>query len=304
VIPAAALLLGVLVVGWWSPRVLARLGVPRIGPAATMACWLLTAAGVLASAVAGVLLLVLPGHGPADQITRFVDACLTSIGHEGVPSLDLLVGGTAATLLVSALIRLTLSWSRRRRRRNHLHRRHLDALLLSGSRASGPVRTLWLPHEQPIAYSLGGRQAVIVASSGLRARLTPAELRAVFAHENAHVHGRHHVLTGCAEVLGKTLRFVPLMSELPKAISLLVELAADRKAATQCGTRSVRSALLTIGTAGGPRRALAMSGGDTAIRGGDHGPHPACHPGQRPRQRCTHRRTGRGAASDRRRLWI
>lgn len=265
-IPAASLLLGVLIVGWCSPPILARFGTPQGSPAAAMTWWLMTAFGMLAGAVGGVLLLALPGHGPADQILRLVDACLSSISHDGIPSLDPVAGSASGALLASALFRLFLSSVRRRRHRNQLHRRHLDALRLSGSRSSGRVRTLWLPHDHPIAYSLGGRRAMIVASDGLRTRLTPAELQAVFAHENAHVRSRHHLLTGCAEVLGKTLRFVPLMRELPKVISLFVELAADQTAAAQCGAGPVRSALLAIGTTGGPKKALAMSGGDTSIR--------------------------------------
>ncbi|OLZ50173.1 M56 family metallopeptidase [Amycolatopsis keratiniphila] len=265
-IPAAALLLGVLIVGWCSPPVLARFGTPQGSPAAAITWWLMTSIGLLVSTVGGVLLLALPGHGPADQITRLIDACLSTISHDGIPSLDLVVGGTAGTLLTFALIRLLSSSIRRRRRRNQLHERHLDALRLTGSRPSDRVRTLWLPHEHPIAYSLGGRRAMIVASDGLRTRLTPAELRAVLAHENAHVRSRHHLLTGCADVLGRTLHFVPLMRELPKAIGLFVELAADRTAAAECGAGPVRSALLTIGATGGPKKALAMSGGDTSIR--------------------------------------
>jgi hypothetical protein len=74
------------------------------------------------------------------------------------------------------------------------------------------------------------------------------------------------VLIASAEVLGRTLRFLPLMRELPGAVRLLVELAADRTAANQCGPEPLGSALRSIRAAGGPRRALAMSGGDTAIR--------------------------------------
>ncbi|MEV6626049.1 hypothetical protein AB0M83_10170 [Amycolatopsis sp. NPDC051106] len=86
------------------------------------------------------------------------------------------------------------------------------------------------------------------------------------AHERAHVRGHHHLLTGCSVVLGRTVRFVPLMRDLPTAVRLLVELSADQAAAAHCGREPLRSALLSIQAVDGPRRALPMAGGDTAIR--------------------------------------
>jgi len=275
VIPAAALLLGVAVVGWWSLRPLRRLTASGIAPGVAIVWWLLTAVGVLAGAVAGVLLLVLPGHGPAAAIMRVLHDCWSTVSHGGLPALDPIVGGGAGAVALIAAGKLALAWAGRRRRRNLLHRRHLDALRLSGTTDGGRVPTLWLPHEDPVAYSLGGRKALVVASTGLAERLSEQELGAVLAHERAHVRGHHHLLMACAEVLGRTLRFIPLMRELPGAVRLLVELAADRAAAAHCGPAPLRSALLSIRAVEGPRRALAMAGGDTAIRVERLAVHPA-----------------------------
>jgi hypothetical protein len=263
---AAALLLGSVAVGWWSPRLLSRLAATRTGPGAVIAWWLLTAAGVATGTVAGVLLLVLPGHGPADAVIRLLHECWSAVDHDGLPALDPVVGAVSGTLLLAAAGRLAVTSLARRRRRNVLHRHHLTALRLTSARDTRPVPTLWLPEDRPIAYSLGGRRPLVVASSGLASRLTERELGAVLAHERAHVRGHHHLLTGCSEVLGRTLRFVPLMRDLPGAVRLLVELSADQAAAARCGREPLRSALLSIRAVEGPRRALAMAGGDTAIR--------------------------------------
>ncbi|UUV28694.1 M56 family metallopeptidase [Amycolatopsis roodepoortensis] len=263
---AAALLLGAVVIGWWSPRALSRLTAAGISPGTAIAWWLMTAMGVLAGTLAGVLLLVLPGHGPAEAITEALHDCWAAVSHDGLPALDPIVGTVASVVLLAAAGRLAMASAGRRRRSNLLHQRHLDALRLVGVRDPRPIPTLWLPDDQPIAYSLGGRRALIVASRGLAGRLSEQELAAVLAHERAHVHGCHHLLTGCAEVVGRTLRFIPLMRTLPAAVQLLVELAADRTAASQWGPEPVRSALVSIRSADGPRRALAMAGGDTAIR--------------------------------------
>ncbi|MBE8523150.1 M56 family metallopeptidase [Amycolatopsis sp. H6(2020)] len=262
---AAALLLGTVAVGWWSPWLLGRL-TARIDPGTAIAWWLLTAAGVAGATVAGVLLLVLPGHGPADAVLRLLHDCWAALDHDELPALDPIAGTIAGLVLAAATGRLVLTWLARRRRRTVVHRRHLTALRLAGARDTRPVPTLWLPDERPIAYSLGGRRSLVVASDGLAARLTRRELGAVLAHERAHVFGHHHLLTSCAEVLGRTLGFVPLMRELPAATRLLVELAADQAAAAQCGREPLRSALLSIRAVDGPPRALAMAGGDTAIR--------------------------------------
>ncbi|MGV9361071.1 M56 family metallopeptidase [Amycolatopsis sp. NPDC003731] len=264
-IVAAALLLGTVAVGWWSPWPLGRL-TARIDPRTALAWWLLTAAGVLGGAIAGVLLLVLPGHGPADAVLRVLHDCWTVLDHDELPALDPVAGTIAGAVVAVAAGRLATTWLVRRRRRTVLHRRHLTALRLAGARDTRPVPTLWLPDDRPIAYSLGGRRSLVVASDGLAARLTRRELGAVLAHERAHVHGHHHLLTGAAEVLGRTLGFVPLLRELPAVTRLLVELAADQTAAAQCGREPLRSALVSIQAVAGPRRALPMAGGDTALR--------------------------------------
>ncbi|WP_284744663.1 M56 family metallopeptidase [Amycolatopsis sp. RTGN1] len=265
-IPAAALLVGAGVIGWWSPWALSRLAATGTGPGTVIAWWLLAAVGVVAGVITGVLLLVLPGHGPAGAVMRVLHDCWSTVGHRGLPQLDPIAGAGSAAVVAVAAVRLARHSLSRRRHRTVLHRRHLTALRLSGGRDQPPLPTLWLPEDQPIAYSMGGRHPLVVASTGLADRLTEPELRAVLEHERAHIRGHHHLLTGWAEVLGRTLRFIPLMRELPAAMRLLVELAADRTAAARCGAAPLRSALLRVRSGDGPRRALAMAGGDTAIR--------------------------------------
>ncbi|WP_409495486.1 M56 family metallopeptidase [Amycolatopsis sp. cmx-11-12] len=251
---AAVLLFGVVVIGWFSPRLLGRLTAGGISPGTALAWWLLTALGVLAGGLGAVLLLVLPDHGPAPAITRVLHDCWAAVGHSGLPALDPLAGTFAGAAVVFAAARLAVSSARRRKRSALLHRRHLDVLRLAGIRDERPIPTLWVPDDRPIAYSLGGRHSLIVASRGLAGRLSARELNAVLAHEHAHVRGRHHFLVACAETLGRTLRFVPLLRELPGAVRLLVELAADRSAAAGHGPETVRSAL------------LSTRGGDISLR--------------------------------------
>ncbi|MEC3974391.1 M56 family metallopeptidase [Amycolatopsis sp. H20-H5] len=235
-------------------------------PTAAMAWWFSTCAGVVFSAATGVFLLLVPGHGPAASILRLLHDCLSSISHDEIPDLDPVAGIATAIAVCVVVARLGLATVRRWRRNQRLHQGHLDVLRLTGSDNSGIVPTLWLRQDDPVAYSLGGRRAMIVASHGLAERLSVQELKAVFAHEQAHLRGRHHLLISLADTLGKALRVVPLMRKLPGAIRVLAELAADRAAARQCGCETVRSALASVTSPSAPPSALAMAGGDVAVR--------------------------------------
>lgn len=51
-----------------------------------------------------------------------------------------------------------------------------------------------LPDDVPYAYALPGSPGRVMVSTALLASLEPAEHRALFAHERAHLAGRHHRL--------------------------------------------------------------------------------------------------------------
>jgi Zn-dependent protease with chaperone function len=266
VILAAALLLGAFLAGRWTPGPLERLIASRIAPAVTIAWWFLTCLGIIVSIVFGVVLLALPDRTLAEHVIHVIHNCWTELHHGKSPDLGPIAGMVAMALVCFATTRLGLSIAKRRRIRKEVHQTHLDALRIMEPRATRATPTLWLRHDDPLAYSIGGRNALIVASHGLAERLTPPELQAVLAHEHAHVRGRHHMLVSLADALGKSLRFIPAFRRLPMAIRILVELAADRAAVRQCGPDVVRSALTAISSRDTPPKALGMSGGDIAFR--------------------------------------
>ncbi|WP_158883124.1 M56 family metallopeptidase [Amycolatopsis anabasis] len=263
---AAALLLGAALVIWWAPRPLHRLALSRMDPRAVIACWLAAVTGVAVSVIAAVTLLALPHHGPAGAIAHALNASWAGYGHEDFPDLDQIVAVPCLVIVTAVAWRLGKSAVIRRRRSTLLQDRHLEALRILHPDSSGDVRTLWLDHDRPMAYSVGGRQALVVATQGLADRLSTQELRAVFAHEHAHLRGRHHRLIGFAEVVGKALWFLPLTRQAPVALRILAELAADRAAAAECGIDPLRSALVTLCGSDCPPQSLAMSGADTHLR--------------------------------------
>ncbi|SEQ97561.1 Peptidase family M48 [Streptomyces sp. yr375] len=111
-----------------------------------------------------------------------------------------------------------------------------------------------LPDGTPYAYALpgdSGRRDRIVVSAALLDRLQPAERRALFAHERAHLTARHH-----RHLLAVRLaaRANPFLWPLRTAVTYTAERWADEDAAQAVGSRRTvaraigRAALLSHGT--------------------------------------------------------
>ncbi|XVV06676.1 M56 family metallopeptidase [Actinosynnema sp. CA-248983] len=263
---AFALVLGAAVVGWAAPRPLRGLTTSRVDPALALAWWFLMCLGVAVTAAAGVVMVLLPEHGPARWVLQWLHGCWTAVQHGGMPRLDDLVGLLGTTVALAVAGRVGIAAIRRRAAARRVHRRQLDLLRIAAREQPGPIPVLWLDHEHPLAYSAAGSPPFIVATRGLSDLLSDTELAAVLEHERAHVRGRHHVLVGFAEALAWALPFVPLMRQAPAAVRVLVEMAADRASATRHGADVVRAALLRVGACGAPAGALAVADHDVALR--------------------------------------
>ncbi|MFB7864265.1 M56 family metallopeptidase [Streptomyces sp. NPDC056069] len=104
-----------------------------------------------------------------------------------------------------------------------------------------------LPDPTPYAYALPGRRGRrdrVVVSTGMLAALRPAERRALFAHERAHLDGRHHrhLLT-----VRLAARANPFLRPLCDAVAYTAERWADEEAAAAVGSR--RAVARAIGRA-------------------------------------------------------
>lgn len=84
------------------------------------------------------------------------------------------------------------------------------------------------------AYALPGRPGRIVVTSGMLRVLDPAEREALFAHERAHLAGRHHYFLGAAELAA---RCHPALRTVRGAVALAAERSADEAAALATGDR-------------------------------------------------------------------
>ena len=102
-----------------------------------------------------------------------------------------------------------------------------------------------LPDAAPYAYALPGRRrGRVVVSTGMLAALTSRERRALFAHERAHLAGRHHRHLLAVHLAA---RAHPFLRPLRTAVAYTAERWADEEAAAAAGSR--RCVARAIGTA-------------------------------------------------------
>ena len=256
---ALALLAGAFTAGWFIPYLIDRLDLRRRDPVLVIVAWFVSMMGVLLAAAAGVLLLLLPGHGPSAPLLAALHQCWSAIQHGSPPRVEETAGVIGVALLVAVACRLVVVSVRGVRRRTRRRQENLSVLRMVARSTSDSADILWLAYERPLAFSMAGRPGVVVATEGLARHLTPDAVAAVMAHERAHLSGRHHLLVATADALHTALPFVPLFRVAPQAIRDLVELAADVAAVRACGSAAVRSALLKVTRHDLPGTALAMA---------------------------------------------
>jgi Zn-dependent protease with chaperone function len=256
---ALTLLAGAFAAGWLVPVVLRWLDLRRCDPVLLIVAWLVSMAGVLLAAAGGVLLLLLPDHGPLPAFLASLHHCLSTVQHGSPPRVEETAGLLGAALLAAITIRVLVVSVRGIRRRASRRLENLAVLRLAARADAGPSDILWLPHERPLAFSIAGRPGVVVATDGLNRHLHHDAVTAVFAHERAHLAGRHHHLIAIADALHTALPFVPLFRLVPKVIRELVELAADAVAVRKCGPAAVHTALLGVAQHTPPGTALAIA---------------------------------------------
>jgi Zn-dependent protease with chaperone function len=155
---------------------------------------------------------------------------------------------------------VTLAAARARRQR----RRHAEAVAVLG-RALPELDAVVVEHDAPAAWCLPGRERRIVVTTGAVRTLDPQQLRAVVAHERAHLRGRHHLLLAAADAIARAFPLLPLCRHAGLEIAGLVEMLADDAAARSHGRAVLAAALVGVGEGAAPSTALA-AGGPSAVR--------------------------------------
>ncbi|MDT9695331.1 M56 family metallopeptidase [Streptomyces sp. P17] len=213
---------------------IARLAEHRLHP--RVATRLLTGvAGVMAlcsTVCLGLLMVVGTAQLPGNPLP---DGWSDPEVREAVPYDE--VAGRAA---IPALLAVALMCGRTLWRHGRVRRRAHQAL--AGLPAT---EVAVLPDGVPYAYALpGGARDRIVVTTALLAGLQPAERRALFAHERAHLAARHHRFLLIAQLAA---RANPFLRPLRTAVACTTERWADEEAARALGDR--RSVARAIGRA-------------------------------------------------------
>ncbi|GGX01733.1 membrane protein [Streptomyces malachitofuscus] len=168
---------------------------------------------------------------------------------------DEVVGKAAIPALCAVLSACGRTLWRHGRVRRRAHR------ALAGLRGTGVAV---LPDAEPYAYALpGGRRDRVVVTTGLLRSLAPAERRALFAHERAHLAAGHHRFLLTVQLAA---RANPFLRPLRTAVAYTAERWADEDAAQTVGSRRTvahaigKAALVSRGTPVATLAGLAAPG--------------------------------------------
>lgn len=182
----------------------------------------------------------------------------TVVSTAGIPPAAPLLGAVA--LGAGVLGVLTTTFLRVRRE----GRSHVELLGATARRDTVAGEQVWLlPSAALAAYTLP--RAGVVLSRGTVETLDDAQLRAVLAHERAHLRGRHHVVLGALRGLRSMLGVVPLLRAAPEAVAAYAEMAADDAALRSHGRGALAGALLALHRPGTAPAGVALHAGASHV---------------------------------------
>ncbi len=260
---AAGLLLYVLTLTWLSPFALHRLTYGGISPRLGIAAWLTAVSATVVAWIAAISLLViaLVRSGSDSSAVTFCLRALGMPGHAGTPGR----WGTVALIAVALSLTALVGWRVARgvhqlRSRSH---EHAESARILGAPSSRPGVVV-VDAAQPTAYCVAGRPHAIVVTTAALGVLSPHELDAVLAHEQAHIDGHHHRILTTLRALAASMPNLPLFANASSAVARLLEMCADDAAVRRCGIDALLSGLANL--AGHPTMANQRLGAaDTAV---------------------------------------
>jgi Zn-dependent protease with chaperone function len=251
-VTAAGILSGyAIVVACCASSLLARLTSRGASARFGLVVWLTAMLSAGVSGLLGAYLVMV--KAVADWVPLTQAVCRSVAGSACSPPVYrsmLYEAGVTAVAGVVMIAGLAALWRycRRVQRAQRRTRAHAEAALLAGRALAGGAGTVVLDDPRPAAYCVAGRPAAIVVTSSALAVLDQAQLAAVLAHERAHLHSRHHLLTTVTRGLTAAFPGVPLFTRGAAEISRLAEMAADDVATRAAGRSALVTALLALAT--------------------------------------------------------
>jgi Zn-dependent protease with chaperone function len=248
----AAVILGILTLAlaWPVPILLAKARWPWKAPGTALALWQAIALAGGLSMIGSLLIYGLIPFGsnlPAALLT--LGGCLLGAPLPAGTRLDHVFALCSALVLaVHLLLNLAMTIVRSERQR----RRHRNLVELLSQPMPDRPGTRVIDYAAPVAYCLpGATRSVTVLSAGILQLLSPDELRAVIAHETAHLRQQHHAVLLAFKSWHSALPWFPIANRAENAVALLVEMLADDQARKVVDDRTLARAIALVGTAGG-----------------------------------------------------
>ncbi len=246
--PSATVLLAVLALclAWPVPILLTAARWPARSPALALVLWQSIA---LAGGLSMIGALLSFGLGPVNpglpaRLAGLAGSVFTASMPTGFSFLQVLAVGTALLLVLHLVLNLTATFVRAERQR----RRHHHLIDLLSRPLPGDPQTRVLDHAAPVAYCLpGATRSATVLSAGLLLLLDADQLRAVIAHEHAHLLQRHHLVLLAFKSWHSALPWFPIANRAENAVALLVEMLADDQARRQVDDRTLATAIALVG---------------------------------------------------------
>ncbi len=127
--------------------------------------------------------------------------------------------------------------------------RRLAGRLTTSANNPLPDGTIVIDDPRPHAFCAGLLRPRVYITTAAIARLDPAALQAVLAHERHHVRRRDPLRLAAGRVVTRSLFLVPWLPRLHASHQLLAELSADECAAS-AGTAALARAMLTFEQSG------------------------------------------------------
>lgn len=247
-----------------AARALARARWPDSAPRLGIAAWFALTGSAVVSVLVGGLALVVPTVRVSADLAHLLAACVMALraqyAHPGGAALS----AAGAVLAVAVFARVAWCAARALAQAAAARRRHRRRLSLVGQR-DPRLGAVVVRHHEPAAYCLPGRGSQIVLTTGAIGTLDPGQLRAVLAHERAHLRGRHHLLVNLASALDTAFPRIPAFRIASEQVARLAELRADDAASASVQRLAVAGALLHLATAV-PAAALGAAGTADAAR--------------------------------------
>lgn len=251
----------VLLVGPPALRALTRTGrAPRLG----VATWLTAMVSVLATWLISAGLIVVDELAHWSRQHSFIESCIEMLcrvlaGRSGsAPREVLLLGAGVVVATVAVLaVRLTRTVARLRAQAHG----HAHGIRLVG-RPILEQNTFVVEADIRAAYCVAGKPSTIVVTTAAVSALDDHEMRAVLAHEWAHVRGHHLGVTILVRAVAAVLPRLALMRDGALEVTRLLEMCADDAAARRFGRHAVLGGLVTLA---GAAPAGGLGAADVAV---------------------------------------